>query len=207
MPGQLRKAPAMRLLCLSNRASSATSQWLALILSALVLGYAACISPAKAETLTFTPEIFFAGDSSSSGTIRTLIFWKQNFTARFRGEASPGLLRLDERFAFADGERLQRWELRRVSGSLYEGTVQTETGDGVLREKRPVSGRLLPAGAVLDYDGYAPGGGDTLFHFVHRMRAQADGTVANRVTISKVGLPVATARVTFAKTPEQLPPR
>jgi len=184
------------------------AEWLRLlaplILSALFVAHAGCTASAPLTALPFTPEKFFAGESYSSGTVRTLIVSRQKFTARFSGDASPGQLNLDERFSFTDGDRLQRWELRRVADGSYEGTVQTETGDGVLREKRPVRGRLLPDGAVLDYDGYAPGGGDTLFHFRHRMRAQADGTVANRVTISKFGLPVATARVTFTKSSTEL---
>ena len=173
----------------------------------VLLATAGALRPVAAADLAFSPERFFAGESFSSGETRAFFFSRQRFTARFSGSAESGRLRLDERFSFADGERLQRWDLRRVADGSYEGTVRTETGDGILREPRPVAGRLTAAGAVLDYDGYAPGGGATIFRFRHRMTPQPDGTVANRVTISKLGIRVATANVTFAKSPDQLPPR
>lgn len=173
----------------------------------LLLGavmHLAAAQPAAAADLAFTPERFFAGESFSAGEVRTFIFSRQAFTARFFGEASRGGFLLDERFSFPDGERLQRWELRRAADGTYTGTVRTEGENGVLSEARPVAGRLTAGGAVLEYDGYAPGGGGTILHFRHRMTAQPDGTVENRVTISKLGVPLATARVTFAKSPEQL---
>ncbi len=178
---------------------------IAALLGALV--QAGALPAVLAADIAFAPEQFFTGESYSSGTLTTLFVSTEAFTARFSGEAVSGGLNLDERFSFADGERLQRWELRRIGDGAYRGTVRTETGDGVLREPRPVTGRLTSSGAVLEYDGYAPGGGDTLFHFRHRMTPQPDGTVLNRVTISKLGFPVARSRVTFAKSPGQLPSR
>jgi hypothetical protein len=205
-PAQLRvTAPAAP----RSRPEFASSRLLARRLGATLLAFVlGAASPAvNAADLAFSPEQFFAGESYSSGVIRTLVVSRERFTARFAGEAAEGRLRLDERFAFADGKRLQRWDLQHVGGGAYQGTVQTETGDGVLREPRPVAGRLTAGGAVLEYEGYAPGGGETRFNFRHRMTAQPDGTVLNRVSISKLGLPVATARVTFAKSPSQLPGR
>ncbi|WP_102960046.1 DUF3833 family protein [Mangrovicella endophytica] len=170
-----------------------------------VLLIAACGSLPEPQQGSFALERFFAGTSVSSGSIATLGFWHETFTARFTGVAEGDRMQLDERFRFADGERLQRWDLRRVAPARYAGTVQTEGDDGALSDPVPVDGRLTPDGAVLDYDGYAPGGNRLLLHFRHVMRERPDGTVANHVTISKLGLPIASSDVIFAKSTAALP--
>lgn len=142
---------------------------------------------------------FFDGKATSRGTITTAIFWTEEFTADFRGGVEGRTLSLEERFHFADGDRLQRWALERVSPQLYRGTVSTELGDGRMAEPVPVKGERFAQGVVLAYDGYAPGGGETLLGFRHVMRPQGDGTVENRVTISKFGLPIATSDVIFRR--------
>lgn len=171
---------------------------------ALAFGAASMLSacqsvPPPAADGRFALEAFFRGSSVSRGEIRTLAFWSEDFTAGFSGETAEGVLRLDERFHFKDGERLQRWNLKRVGEGRYEGTVETENGGGALSEPVPVAGYRTSDGAVLDYDGYAPGGGGTVLHFRHWMESQADGSVLNRVRISKFGIPIAGARVVFSK--------
>ncbi|MEF2072076.1 DUF3833 family protein [Consotaella aegiceratis] len=166
---------------------------------------AAAPPPASAADPGFTLEGFFEGQSFSRGQIRTLGLFEETFTARFDGRASDGWLDLTERFTFEDGDRVQRWRLHRVASDRYRGTVRTETSDGSLSAASPVVGRLTPAGAVLTYDGFAPGG-DTHLHFRHEMEAEPDGTVQNHVTISKLGIPLAFADVVFAKDPARLPP-
>lgn len=167
---------------------------------------AACAArpPATGNRLPFAPESFFEGDSVSAGTVTTFLVSSERFTASFEGRRDGDRLRLDERFAFPDGKRLQRWDLRRVGDGRYEGTVSTEAKDGAMSPPVPVNGRLVPGGAELTYRGYAPGGSDRLLGFRHLMTANADGTVDNAVTVSAFGLPVATSRVTFAKTEEAL---
>ena len=153
---------------------------------------------------TFALETFFIGASRSQGEIDTAYVSTETFAAAFSGMATAGGLTLDERFHFAKGERLQRWALTALPGGRYEGTVETESGKGVLNPPVPVSGYRTGDGAVLDYDGYAPGGGSLLLHFRHHMQAQADGTVLNTVRVSKFGIPVAGARVVFSKQPPAL---
>lgn len=167
---------------------------------AAALALAGCSELPNGEPGPFALERFFAGTSFSRGIVRTFGFWTEDFTATFAGVAEGPHLKLDERFDFPGGKRLQRWDLTRVSPGRYLGTVRTEGDDGKLRAAVPVEGRLTPEGAVLDYDGYAPGGGSLLLHFRHVMTARGDGTVANHVTISKFGLPIATSDVVFAKT-------
>lgn len=177
--------------------------WKGLTLAA-ILAAGLGLPSVAAEEPAFRLEGFFDGASVSAGTITTLFFWTRGFTAEFSGEADGETIRLDERFDFEDGERLQRWALTR-EGDRYVGTVRTETGDGVLQDPVPVEGRILPSGIELDYVGYAPGGPGWLsFHFHHRMEPRPDGTVSNDVTVSKFHLPIATSEVIFAKNPEAL---
>ncbi|MCP1200947.1 DUF3833 family protein [Notoacmeibacter sp. MSK16QG-6] len=139
---------------------------------------------------------FFDGKARSEGTVNPLIGKSMPFTARFSGKLDNGKLRLVETFTFPDGEFDQIWDLRR-DGITISGTVQTEGEDGELSDTASVNGQLLPEGAMLTYDGYAPGGGDMVLSFTHRMTARSDGTVANDVTISKFFLPLARSKVTF----------
>ncbi|MBB4003508.1 DUF3833 family protein [Aurantimonas endophytica] len=149
---------------------------------------------------------FFDGRSVSEGTVRTALLLDEPFTASFEGRRAADRLRLDERFVFEDGARLQRWDLSRSRAGVYTGTVATEDGDGTLSAPVPVAGWATVDGAVLAYDGYAPGGADTLLHFRHVMSRNGDGTLANRVTISKFGISIATSKVTFARSEAALAP-
>lgn len=149
---------------------------------------------------------FFDGQSVSQGTVRTALVFGEAFTASFQGRREADRLWLDERFVFDDGERLQRWDLTRNPAGVYGGTVATEDGEGRLSAPVRVTGWATADGAVLAYDGYAPGGGDTLLAFRHVMTGNEDGTLANHVTISKFGIPIAISEVTFAKTEADLPP-
>ncbi|WP_233719068.1 DUF3833 family protein [Jiella avicenniae] len=142
---------------------------------------------------------FFDGRVASRGTIITALVFREEFTATLTGTVRGRRLRLDERFRFEDGERLQRWDLRQVPDGRYLGTVRTELSDGTMAPAVPVEGRTFADGVVLAYDGYAPGGGRTLLGFRHVMRPIAPGKVANRVTISKFGVPIAASDVIFRR--------
>ncbi len=171
----------------------------ALALAALV---GLCVAPASAAE-GFSLRSFFVGKSVSAGEIRTLALFGERFTAGFSGSVSGDELDLDERFRFADGERLQRWHLTERDGRLA-GTVLTEDGEGRLQGPFPVSGTAGPGGATLRYRGIAPGGGRFQLEFRHEMTPRGDGTVENRVRASRFGLPLARATVTFAKSAEAL---
>jgi hypothetical protein len=164
-------------------------------------GGAFAAPPAANAAGSFALETFFDGSSASQGAIETGYVSAEPFTAGFSGTATGGDLVLDERFHFAKGDRLQRWRLNALPGGRYAGTVETERGDGVLAAPVPVTGYRTTDGAVLTYEGYAPGGGSMLLHFRHVMQAQRDGTVLNTVGVSKFGIPVAGARVVFSKPP------
>ncbi|MAU98794.1 MAG: hypothetical protein CMP81_23420 [Fulvimarina sp.] len=142
-------------------------------------------------------DAFFDGRATSQGTITTLLVFRERFTARFSGRVTGNRLKLDERFRFEDGKRLQRWDLTRSRDGRYRGTVTTELGDGTMAPPAPVTGWTFAGGVVLAYDGYAPGGGRTLLGFRHVMRRIAPGTVRNRVTISKFGVALASSDVIF----------
>lgn len=181
---------------------------LALLLGLAILGFAALLvwnarEPAAGDRGGFDLFAFFEGTSVSRGTITTLLVDREAFTARFFGERQGEAFRLEERFDFEDGERLQVWHLRAVPGG-YEGTVETERADGSMAPPVPVIGVSDAVGVRLAYDGVAPGGGMPL-GFRHLMRMQGDGTVANHVVVSRFGLPLATSSVVFAKATAALP--
>lgn len=141
---------------------------------------------------------FFEGTSVSAGTIRTALVRGEPFTATFAGTRAGDTLRLEERFRFSDGDRLQVWHLAAAPNGAVSGTVETERADGTLAAPVPVVGRTGPEGTTLRYRGNAPGGGIEL-QFQHTMRAAENGTVSNHVVISLFGLPIATSTVRFAK--------
>ena len=142
---------------------------------------------------------FFAGQSVSAGEVRTLFVSREAFTARFTGRKMGDTLRLDERFRFPEGERLQRWTLT-FDGPLIRGTVETEGSDGALHAPVPVEGERDGTQVVLRYRGFAPGGGSLKLSFRHEIRPNGDGTLGNDVTVRLLGLPLAHSEVTFAKT-------
>lgn len=167
----------------------------------LFAALAACAEPVPAPDGDFALEVFFDGASVSEGEVDTLLVFTEAITADFAGATTDTRLDLDETFHLAQGERLQRWALTATPDGRYAGTVETAGKDGSLRPPVSVTGYKTADGAVLTYDGYAPGGSDMLLHFRHWMRQQADGTVQNLVRISKFGLPIAGARVVFSKLP------
>ncbi len=153
---------------------------------------------AKAEERLLDLAAFFSGTAVSAGEVRTLGLRRERFTARFEGRAEKGTLRLDERFRFADGERLQRWVLR-FDGAVIRGTVQTEAKNGSLAEPVAVGGEREVGRLVLRYRGIAPGGGALRLGFRHEIRPNGDGTLRNDVTVRFLGLPLARSEVTFAR--------
>ena len=173
----------------------------------LALPLSGCGRPPAPVADGFSLADFFDGGSFSEGTVRTALVFEEAFTASFRGWRVGDRFQLDERFRFPDGDRLQRWDLSRSPAGVYSGTVATEDAEGRLSSPVPVAGWATAEGVVLTYRGHAPGGGNTFLSFRHVMTDNGDSTVANRVTISKFGIPIATSRVTFAQSDVALPHR
>lgn len=173
---------------------------------ALLLALAGCFALAapaplpQARSDGFDLLAFFDGEARSTGTITTALVSTEAFTASFEGRREGDALRLDERFRFADGStRLQRWTLRRMAGGRLAGTVETEDETDALHPPVAVDGRLTADGAVLAYDGYAPGGGSLRLGFRHAMTRLDEGHVANHVAVRLLGLPIARSDVVFVR--------
>ena len=149
----------------------------------------------RGETLLF----FFDGTTLSRGRLDQIASAPESFAARLDGTYREDTLKLREAFRFSDGEPVQIWDLTADNTGAISGTVSTEAEDGTMSQAFAVTGRTDRNRLVLDYDGIAPGGGETRLHFHHSMTRQGDGTVENRVTISKFYLPLATSTVTFFK--------
>ncbi|MEE2951334.1 MAG: DUF3833 family protein [Pseudomonadota bacterium] len=142
---------------------------------------------------------FFDGTTLSRGRLDQIASDPESFTARLTGTYRNARLKLREAFHFSDGQPLQIWDLSADRKGTISGTVSTQAEDGAMSQAFPVSGWATQDRLVFDYDGIAPGGGKTRLHFHHSMTRQGDGTVENRVTISKFYLPLATSTVTFFK--------
>ncbi|MCB8836652.1 DUF3833 family protein [Aurantimonas sp. VKM B-3413] len=169
------------------------------ILAGLAVPYSAGARSAAPAATDFSLLSFFDGRTYSRGETTTALVSTEAFTARFHGERQGDKFVLDERFRFKDATRLQHWELRRTPGGVYSGTVSTELETGRMSPRVRVKGQSMDGGVVLRYDGYAPGGGETLLGFRHVLTPQPDGTVTNHVTVSKFAIPVASSTVVFSK--------
>jgi len=168
--------------------------------AALALSACAAVAVAQQEmTPLFTPEQFFNGSVSGKGTITTLFFWDEDFSNEFSGRVQKDETLIEERFTFTDATPKQYWRFQRLGDGRYSGDVTTQGKDGRMRGPVPVEAWVTADGFHLDYAGYAPDGGDTIFRFRHHLAPQPDGTVVNSVSVSWWGIPLAYSRAVFTR--------
>lgn len=145
---------------------------------------------AAADAPVFVPEKFFAGRTAGDGSLRVLLGPARALKVRSRGRIMrDGTLVLTQRIE-QDGEapRSRVWRLRKLPEGRYAATlsdavgpVSAEVTGSVLRVRYTMKGRL---GLAID----------------QRLELEPDGrTVRNRLTASKLGLPVARVRETIRK--------
>lgn len=180
---------------------------LAAVLATLVLQHARAADPVAAAPGSGAGSIdlvrFFEGRTYGVGTFRPIVGDPVTFRSTFKGVRSGDAVVLTERFDFADGTvGEQVWRLSRgpdgallVGLSVATGLVRAQDAD-------------VPA--TLRYRGRPPREGPVL-SWVHRIvpvEADAGGAVtlaSNRVTGSRLGVPVVRSDVTFAKRRADLP--
>lgn len=142
----------------------------------------------------FELEQFFDGQTEAAG-----IFYdrfgniRRQFTVDITGTVDGDNLTLVEDFVYDDGETEQRiWSLTRTGEDTYEGTAP-----GVIGIAR---GQIAGNAFHWEYTFDLPMNGDTLrVTFDDWMFLQPNGTVVNRAVISKWGIELGTAVISFRR--------
>lgn len=156
---------------------------------ALPLALAACASsPRPAPAPLLDPFAFFAGRTRGAGEIKPIIGRARPVTVESAGRIrSDGVLVVQQRIE-EEGRaaRTRRWELRREGLREYRGTLSDAAGPVAAR----ANGNQLRLTFGMD------GGLDA----EQLLTLQPDGrTIDNRMTVSKMGVPVARLRETIRK--------
>jgi hypothetical protein len=159
------------------------------LLPLATLALAACASsPDPAPAPALDPFAFFSGRTTGSGEIRPIIGRARPVTVESVGRVRPdGVLVVRQRIE-EEGRpaHTRRWELRREGLRTYRGTLSDAAG--------PVTARA--DGNQLRLSFGMNGGLDADQLLILR----PDGrTIDNRMTVSKLGVPVARLRETIRK--------
>jgi len=150
------------------------------------------ISDFEGVSPTFELEEFFAGQTEAAG-----IFYdrfgniRRQFTVDIVGTVDGDRLTLVEDFVYDDGETEQRvWTLTRTGETTYEGSAP-----GVIGTARgEIAGNAFHWQYTFDL---AMNDSTLRVHFDDWMFLQPNGTVLNRAVISKWGLELGTAVISF----------
>ncbi|MDQ3143640.1 MAG: DUF3833 domain-containing protein [Pseudomonadota bacterium] len=153
----------------------------------LAVALAGCSSPAPASAEPFDPLAFFTGPSNGVGTLKVAL--SSPVTIRITSVGKPdgkGGIVLDQIIRQGDKPpRERRWTLRPTSPTTLTGTITDTPGK--------ISGRMVDNRLLLDYK-MANG---MQAHQV--LTLQPGGTVLNRMTIKRFGMPVARVEETITK--------
>ncbi|HEV2568287.1 DUF3833 family protein [Sphingomonas sp.] len=156
------------------------------LLAAVLVG--GCGGPAVAQGTAFDPIAFFAGRTAGEGELKILLKDAQPLRVQGQGRVeTDGTLVLDQQVR--RGERVlerRQWRMRKVGPNRYRGTltdatgpVEIETRGNLLTIRYPMKGSMsVHQSLVLD---------------------GAGRTALNRMTISKLGVPVARIIETIRK--------
>lgn len=153
------------------------------------------ISDFENQEPKFELETFFAGTTEASG-----IFYdrfgdvRRQFVVDIEGRIDGDQLTLVEDFTYDDGETERRiWTLTRLDETRYEGTA-----DGVIGKAH---GQIAGNAFHWEYTFDLKMKDRTLrVVFDDWMFLQPNGTVINRATVSKWGIELGTAVISFSKT-------
>jgi hypothetical protein len=162
---------------------------------ALPVALAACAGPPKvagedAAAPAFEIETVFLGRGVGTGVFTNAVTGsKRPFTVAFSGRRTRAGLELDERIAYADGEKERHvWRFRRTGPRTYEGRRDDVVG--------VATGTVLGNTLKLSYDvKLATGGSTAQVRFDDTLVLRAPGVVDNRAKVSKFGLAFGTVDI------------
>lgn len=141
------------------------------------------------------PERFFAGETRSFGVIEARSGGPlRRLRTETKGRMEVDVLVLDQTLRFDDGETRERsWRLHRVGEGRYAATATDIVGE--------VQGESAGRALKLEYElQLTPGSRWRTAHAEQWMYLMDDGrTLLSRLTLSKLGIVVATVSETFQK--------
>lgn len=146
-------------------------------------------------TPSFKPEEYFIGRTKAWGFFQDRFGTiRREFVVEIDGSMEGEVLVLDERFAYADGERDTRvWRIKSLGNGAYEGTA----GDIVGTAKGQANGRAM--NWVYDFDLPVGGGSTWRVRFDDWMLLQDQEVMLNRTTITKFGFKLGEVFIFFRR--------
>ena len=170
-------------------------RWSLVLAVILLAGCAAMkIESFRGSTPEFRPERYFLGPSRAWGFFQDR-FGKvrRQFTVDIDGRMEGEELVLDERFAYADGERATRvWHIRRTGTDTYEGRADDIVG--------VAQGRVVGQAMNWTYDiDLAMQGRTWRVHFDDWMLLQDQEVMLNKSTVTKFGIELGQVFIFFRK--------
>ncbi|WP_370322202.1 DUF3833 family protein [Oricola sp.] len=153
---------------------------------------ALCAGPASAAELRL--EDFFRGQTSATGSFRTITGLTRKFDVSLHGRWDGRTLVLREDFRYDDGEKdTKTWRFRKTGDKTYVGTRED-----VLGETRVfLDGDKAHFNYRVDLDN---GEGRNIVRFFDTLKLSPDGRrVVNTALVFKGPLPVARVRVDFRR--------
>jgi hypothetical protein len=139
-------------------------------------------------------EDYFLGNTSAWGIFQDRFGnLRRQFEVEIVGSMDDGVLVLDERFIYDDGERETRvWRIDRLSEGNYVGIADDVVGMAVGR----ANGNALNWKYDLDLK---VGKRTWRVHFDDWMFLQSDGVLINRAKVTKFGLEIGEVTIFFSK--------
>ncbi len=156
-------------------------KFLAMSVFVLCISVVSVLSQTKAETLEFTPQNGFSGQSEGNGKLKLFLGKRRVFHVESHGyEQADGTFRLDQTVTFQGKASQERfWLLKTASQNHFTGTLSDAAGrvtgltnGSLLRLKYRVKGplimhqklKLLPDGKTIDNVGKIKFLGITIGH-------------------------------------------
>ncbi len=140
-------------------------------------------------------EEYFAGESRGYGIFEDRFGnLRREFVVDVTGTVADGVLTLDERFVYKDGERDQRiWTIRKLDDRTYEGSSPDIDGVAVGKSYGNALTWAYDIDLVIDPE--------TMWRvrFTDWFYLQPDGVLLNRASVTRFGVEIGTLTLVFLK--------